>query len=123
MAYHKLTAYDAVFAATEAGLKAAKPGHTTGDVWRAMSDELTEAGALGNSVGRMGHGLGMQLTEWPSLQEGGDVPLKPGMVITLEPGMSFLPGKMMVQEENIVITEQGCELLHTRTWPKLPSVK
>ena len=118
-----LTAYDAVFAATEAGLKAAKPGHTTGDVWRAMSEELTKAGALGNSVGRMGHGLGMQLTEWPSLQEGGDVPLKPGMVITLEPGMSFLPGKMMVHEENIVITEQGCELLHTRTWPKLPSVR
>ncbi|NIY74850.1 aminopeptidase P family protein [Thalassospira sp. HF15] len=116
-----LDAYDAVYAATEAGLKTAAPGNTTGNIWRAMSDELRKVGALGNSVGRMGHGLGMQLTEWPSLQEGGDTQLEPGMVLTLEPGMSFAPGKMMVQEENIVITADGCELLHKRTWQNLPN--
>lgn len=114
-----LDAYDAVYAATEAGLKTAAPGNTTGDIWHTMSDELKKVGALGNSVGRMGHGLGMQLTEWPSLQEGGDTLLEPGMVLTLEPGISFAPGKMMVQEENIVITADGCELLHKRTWPTL----
>lgn len=113
-------AYDAVYAAISAGLKTAAPGQTNGDVWRAMSAELEKAGAFGNSVGRMGHGLGMQLTEWPSLTENGDVELEPGMIMTLEPGMSFAPGKMMVQEENIVITENGCELLHARTWPSLP---
>ena len=114
-----LDAYDAVYVATEAGLKTAGPGNTTGDIWHAMSDELRKVSALGNSVGRMGHGLGMQLTEWPSLQEGGDTLLEPGMVLTIEPGMSFAAGKMMVQEENIVITADGCELLHKRTWPTL----
>ncbi|MDV7341482.1 Xaa-Pro peptidase family protein [Terasakiella sp. A23] len=115
-------AYEAVYASTEAGLKIAGPGRTTGDVWKAMWTELENAGALGNDVGRMGHGLGMQLTEWPSNVEGGDVVLKPGMILTLEPGMTFMPGKMMVHEENILITENGCEMLHKRAWPKLPII-
>ncbi len=115
-------AYEAVYASTEAGLDIAAPGRTTGDVWQAMWSVLESAGALGNDVGRMGHGLGMQLTEWPSNVEGGDVVLQPGMVLTLEPGMTFVPGKMMVHEENIVITDKGCELLHKRAWNTMPVI-
>nr|WP_250210402.1 Xaa-Pro peptidase family protein [Vibrio campbellii] len=116
-------AYDAVYQATEAGLKIAEPGRTTGDIWQAMWSVLEKNGALGNDVGRMGHGLGMQLTEWPSHVLDGDVILKPGMVLTLEPGMAFAQGKMMVHEENIIITERGCELLHDRTWKNLPVIR
>ncbi|MCR9908263.1 Xaa-Pro peptidase family protein [Vibrio campbellii] len=116
-------AYDAVYQATEAGLKIAEPGRTTGDIWQAMWSVLEKNGALGNDVGRMGHGLGMQLTEWPSHVPEGDVILKPGMVLTLEPGMAFAQGKMMVHEENIIITERGCELLHDRTWKNLPVIR
>lgn len=115
-------AYEAVYASTEAGLAIAAPGRTTGEIWQAMWSVLEKAGALGNDVGRMGHGLGMQLTEWPSHVEGGDVVLQPGMVLTLEPGMTFAPGRMMVHEDNIVITENGCELLHKREWDKLPII-
>ncbi len=115
-------AYEAVYRSTEAGLAAAAPGATTGDVWRAMWAVLEKAGALGNDVGRMGHGLGMQLTEWPSNVPNGDVVLRPGMILTLEPGMSFAPGRMMVHEENIVITADGCELLHQRAWERMPTV-
>ncbi|MBY4675821.1 M24 family metallopeptidase [Marinobacterium arenosum] len=117
------SAYEAVYRSTEAGLEIAAPGRTTGDVWQAMWSVLEQAGALGNDVGRMGHGLGMQLTEWPSNVEGGDVVLKPGMILTLEPGMTFAPGKMMVHEENIVITENGCELLHQRAWESMPVIE
>lgn len=116
------SAYEAVYRSTEAGLKTAAPGRTTGDVWQAMWTVLEDAGALGNDVGRMGHGLGMQLTEWPSNVPGGDVILRPGMILTLEPGMTFAPGKMMVHEENILITESGCELLHKRAWPSMPVI-
>ena len=84
---------------------------------------MEKAGALGNDVGRMGHGLGMQLTEWPSNVEGGDVVLQPGMILTLEPGMTFAPNKMMVHEENIVITENGCEMLHQRAWETMPVIQ
>mgnify|MGYP006446893011 CR=1 FL=1 len=115
-------AYDVVFQATETGLKAAGPGATTSDLWRAMNSVLQAGGSLSNTVGRMGHGLGMQLTEGPSNKPGDDTELKPGMVMTLEPGMEFAPGKLMVHEENLVITEGGCELLSRRAWPAMPII-
>ncbi|MFT7116140.1 MAG: Xaa-Pro dipeptidase [Rhodoferax sp.] len=115
-------AYEAVYRSTEAGLQTAGPGRTTGDVWQAMWSVLEDAGALGNDVGRMGHGLGMQLTEWPSNVPDGDVILQPGMILTLEPGMTFAPGKMMVHEENILITDNGYEMLHKRCCPILPVI-
>jgi Xaa-Pro aminopeptidase len=107
-------AYRAVYAATDAGFEAARPGATTTDVYNAMWSVMEAAGALGNEVGRLGHGLGIQLTEWPSITAFDNTPLVPGMVITLEPGMTYAPGKSMVHEENIVITASGAEYLSIR---------
>jgi Xaa-Pro aminopeptidase len=74
------------------------------------------------NVGRMGHGLGMRLTEWPSLMPGDGTVLEPGMVITLEPGFAFAPGRMLVHEEDIVIRERGAELLTPRAPRDLPVI-
>ena len=116
-------AYDVTYASTDAGFKAARPGATTSDIWSAMWDVLEAGGALGNSVGRMGHGLGMELTEWPSNTPTDMTPLEPGVVLTLEPGMEFAPGKQMVHEENIVITEDGAEMLSRRAPVELPVIR
>jgi Xaa-Pro aminopeptidase len=116
-------AYDSVYQSTEAGLVAARPGATTTDVWQAMWSVLEAGGAMGNDVGRMGHGLGAQLTEWPSLTATDNTPLQPGMVMTLEPGMEFASGKLMVHEENIVITESGAELLSKRAAAEMPIIR
>ena len=115
-------AYDCVYQSTEAGLLAARPGATTTDVWQAMWSVLEAGGALGNDVGRMGHGLGAQLTEWPSLTATDNTTLEAGMVITLEPGMEFEAGKLMVHEENILITDSGAELLSKRAAAELPVI-
>jgi len=74
-------------------------------------------------VGRMGHGLGMELTEWPSVMPGDDTLLEPGMVLTIEPGMAFVPGKEMVHEENILITEEGTRILTRRAPAEMPVIK
>jgi Xaa-Pro aminopeptidase len=107
-------AQEAVWDATEAGIAAARPGATVEDVWRVMAKFLEDAGSLGNNVGRMGHGLGMQLTEPPSNMPGDTTPIEPGMVLTIEPGMEYAPGRMIVHEENVVITGNGAELLTQR---------
>ena len=73
-------------------------------------------------MGRLGHGLGMNLTEGPSHKPGDETPLEPGMVITIEPGMEFAPGKLMVHEENVLITEAGAELLSRRAPPEMPVI-
>ena len=104
----------AVWDATEAGIAAARPGATAREVWLAQAKVVEDAGSLGNNVGRMGHGLGLQLTEPPSNMPGDDTVLEPGVVLTIEPGMEFAPGKMIVHEENVAITGDGCELLTER---------
>jgi Xaa-Pro aminopeptidase len=113
-------AYDLVYQATEAGLRAARPGATAADLWSAMAAVLDAGGASGNAVGRLGHGLGMQLTEWPSNMPGDATVMRPGMVMTLEPGISHGDGRIMVHEENIVIREGPPELLSRRAPAEIP---
>jgi Xaa-Pro dipeptidase len=117
-----LRAHEVVYKATDAGFAAARPGATTTDVYNAMWSVMEAGGALGNDVGRLGHGLGMQLTEWPSNTPTDHTPLQPGVVLTLEPGMEFAPGKQMVHEENIVITEDGARWLSRRAPPEMPII-
>lgn len=116
------TAYEVIWKATEAGFSTAHPGATTTDLWQAMNAVLVAGGSLGNEVGRLGHGLGMQLTECPSHTHDDHTELLPGMVITLEPGMTIAPGMQMVHEENIVITEDGAKWLTCRASEQLPVI-
>ncbi len=117
-----LRAYTTVWQATEVGLAAVRPGATTSDLWRAMADVLDAGGSLGNSVGRLGHGLGMQVTEWPSHTEDDGTVLAEGMVLTLEPGLTWAPGCMMLHEENLVVRADGPELLSRRAPAELPII-
>lgn len=111
-------AHETLWRATEDGLAAARPGATAAEVFRAMS----AATGGGSDVGRLGHGLGMQLTEWPSLAAHDETVLTPGMVLTLEPSLTIAPGRMMVHEENILVTEGAPELLTERAPPELPVI-
>jgi Xaa-Pro dipeptidase len=115
-------AYDTVFKSTDAGFDAARAGATTSDIWRAMWSILEAGGAEGNDIGRMGHGLGVQLTEWPSNTATDNTELKTGMIMTLEPGMTYDNGKQMVHEENILITDSGAIMLSKRAASELPII-
>ncbi len=115
-------AYRAVWEATEAALGMLRPGVTTTQVFEAMNAVLKANGSLGNDVGRMGHGLGMQVTEWPSHTASDDTVIRENMVLTLEPGLMWAPGKAMVHEENLVVRADGPELLSRRAAPELPII-
>lgn len=104
--------------AVDAAMQIAKPGATAADLFHAMDRILTN-GAGGSDAGRYGHGLGMQLTEWPSLIPDDHTVLEDGMVLTLEPGIATTNGNMLVHEENIVIRPNGAEPLSPFSAPTL----
>ena len=115
-------AHDTLWRATEAGLAAARPGNTCRDLFRAMSAVIAEMDKSGGDIGRLGHGLGMQLTEQPSHAAFDETVLEEGMVLTLEPSLSYGAGLMMVHEEDIVIRRDGPDLLTTRAPQDLPVI-
>ncbi len=93
--------------AVEAGHDAARPGALACDVYQAMRAVL----GVETEAGRLGHGLGMQLTEGVSLTHADRTELVPGMVITLEPGVPTQAGRIMVHEEVIAIRDGGAQRL------------
>ena len=108
--------------AIEAAFGIARPGNTTADLFNIM-DKFINNGKSSTNMGRYGHGLGMNLTEWPSLIPSDQTLLAEGMVLTLEPNIEVRPGVTLVAEENIVIRESGAEWLSKPSKSKMPRLK
>ncbi|SDU18035.1 Xaa-Pro peptidase family protein [Stappia sp. ES.058] len=104
--------------AVDAAMDIARPGVTAADLFHAM-DKIVTGGQGGSDTGRLGHGLGTQLTEWPSLIPQDRTRIATGMALTLEPGIEVEPGRILVHEENIVIGDHGAEFLSTRADPEI----
>ena len=111
------TAYSKLYNATEVALKKIRPGMTCAQVFSLINSSLGEGDS---DIGRMGHGLGIQLTEYPSLMLNDKTVLRENMVMTIEPSLSYGDGLMMVHEENICIRDGEPELLTKRAAEELP---
>ena len=105
--------------ATERTLEIIKPGTSCSEIYSKLSYSLTTNNI---SVGRMGHGLGLQLTEPPSIMKNDKTLLEENMIITLEPSIEMDENKILVQEENLLITKDSYKLLSTRTPENLPNI-
>ncbi len=113
--------YHALWLATETVKDTLRPGHRACDMHRMFVEELRKFNVEPGG-GRLGHGLGITLTEWPSATPMDETPLRAGMVLTLEPGALIGPGRVMVHEENIVLREGGAELLSPRAAADIPII-
>jgi len=103
--------YEAVREAQQAALDAVKPGATTGEVDQAARKLLYNRKLGEFFTHSTGHGLGLEIHESPKIAAAQKEVLRPGMVITIEPGV-YLPGKWGVRiEDTVVVTETGCEIL------------
>ena len=102
-------AYSQLLEASDAAFELAKPGATASDLFHAMNSILT-LNSSSTDAGRLGHGVGMSLTEWPSIIPDDHTVLEKGMVLSLEPGIA-IKNKIIVHEENIEITETGARYL------------
>jgi Xaa-Pro aminopeptidase len=105
------SAYEAVRDAQEAAIAAVRPGISVGEVDAVARKVLRKAGLGRYFTHSTGHGVGLEIHEAPRVAAGQKELLKPGMVITLEPGVYF-PGKWGVRIEDMVaVSEDGCEVL------------
>lgn len=112
-------AHEKLVLAVEAAAAVARPGRTCADLFSAMTAVL---GQDDGDVGRLGHGLGMQLTEMPSVTGFDMTGLRENMVMTLEPSIDLGNGKMMVHEENIVVRDGPPEFLSTPALKEIPVI-
>jgi Xaa-Pro dipeptidase len=90
----------------------ARPGNLLEDVDIAARSAIAKHGYGEYFTHRTGHGLGIDAHEGDSVNTGVKVPIKPGMVFSIEPGI-YIPGCLGVRIENLVaIGESGPEVLH-----------
>ncbi|HSZ57433.1 MAG TPA: Xaa-Pro peptidase family protein [Tepidisphaeraceae bacterium] len=104
--------YKTVLEAQQAAIKFLRPGVTTRQADQVARDVIDHAG-FGKEFGHgLGHGIGRDIHELPSMRKiGGEEELRPGMVVTVEPGI-YLPGEGGVRiEDDVLITHSGCEVL------------
>jgi Xaa-Pro aminopeptidase len=103
-------AYDVVGRAQAAAIRAAKAGVELTEVDAAARNTIRASGLPVYGHGT-GHGFGLEIHEIPFLKEEAKGELKAGQIITIEPGI-YLPGQLGVRiEDDILITENGSEIL------------
>ena len=101
--------YDVCLEAQLKAQAAAKPGITAAELDKVARDVIDQAGYGEYFIHRLGHGMGMSEHEFPSIMEGNDLVLEPGMCFSIEPGI-YIPGVAGVRIEDCVhITEDGCQ--------------
>ncbi|WP_273131294.1 M24 family metallopeptidase [Bacillus weihaiensis] len=103
--------YNTVLKAQKAALEASKPGVRIGDLDQIARTVITDAGYGDFFPHRLGHGLGINVHEYPSMSHTNDEILQEGMVYTIEPGI-YVPQVGGVRiEDDVLITKEGHETL------------
>lgn len=102
--------YALTLEAQQAALAMIKPGVTAHEVDRAARQVIEKAGYGEYFNHRLGHGIGMDVHEFPSIMEGNDLVLEEGMCFSVEPGI-YIPGKVGVRIEDCGhVTKNGFEV-------------
>lgn len=107
--------YKVVREAQERAVQAVRPGVPAGEVDRAAREKIAAAGYGERFIHRTGHGIGLEVHEEPYIAPGNGLPLREGMVFSVEPGI-YLPGRFGVRIEDIVVvTDSGSKRLNNCT--------
>lgn len=103
--------YSAVRDAQQAAIETVKPGIHAAEVDQAARKVLKKAGLAKYFTHSTGHGVGLEIHEPPRVAAGQAEVLRPGMVITIEPG-AYIPDVCGVRiEDMVLLTESGREVL------------
>ncbi len=103
--------YEAVREAQAVAIETVRAGVSVGEVDHAARNALKNKGLARHFTHSTGHGVGLEIHEPPRIAAGQTEVLRPGMVITVEPGV-YIAGSGGVRiEDMVVVTERGCEVL------------
>ncbi len=106
-------AWRAVLAGREAALAAIRPGAEGKSVDAAARAAIEKAGFGDRFTHSLGHGIGLEVHEGPTLRLDSKHTLEPGNVVTVEPGI-YIPGWGGIRiEDNVLVTPDGYEMLST----------
>ncbi len=106
-------AYEAVLAAQRAGCAAARAGIPAAELDALVRDRIAAAGLGAYFEHGLGHGIGLEMHEAPLLSPRNGLPLEPGQVVTIEPGV-YIPGAFGIRiEDDLLITADGAVELST----------
>lgn len=109
------TVYGIVKEAQEAAIAAIRPGLHCRDIDAVARDHITAAGYGPQFSHNLGHSMGIACHEDPRFGPSDDTVLEVGMVLTVEPGI-YLEGIGGIRiEDDILVTENGCEVLTKAT--------
>jgi Xaa-Pro aminopeptidase len=113
-------AYRIVYDTLQKCIRVIKPGTPVAEVMKVCLEEFDRAGVTKYTgrLGRIGHGAGLDLTEPPSINLEDPTVMEPGMVLYVEPNFLTDYG-WFILEENLVVTEEGCEVLSEPADPEL----
>ncbi len=113
--------YNRVKECADLCVDACKPGATAQELFQLSHDYFKKYSLDHYYLHSLGHGLGLDVHEPPSLGASQETTLKPGMVITIEPGLYFA-GEFGVRiEDDVLITDTGHRLL-TKSTRKLAEI-
>jgi Xaa-Pro aminopeptidase len=108
--------YDLVVQAQEAAIQAVRPGVTAGEIDGVAREMISQAGYGEYFNHWLGRGEGLDLHERPFIEHEDKMPLQPGMVFSIEPGI-YLPGVGGARlEETVLVTPGGHEVISERAW-------
>lgn len=100
-----------VFRAHDLAVKKIKPGVKIGSLSKEVANIFNNMGFGDYMLHGLGHGVGIDVHEYPFLRSSSRDRFRKGMVVTVEPGL-YLEGLGGVREENMVlVTSKGCEVL------------
>lgn len=102
---------DQVRAAQQAAIDIIRPGLTYVDAYKAAYAVFEKDGVEAMFTHGLGHGIGLETHEPPSLSRAAQGELKPGMVVTVEPGLYDPEWGGIRWEYEILVTEDGCRVL------------
>lgn len=103
--------YNIVLEANMRAIDFVKPGITFKEIDKVARNVIEKAGFGEYFTHRTGHGIGLEVHEYPDVSSKNNMLVEKGMIFSIEPGI-YLPGKFGVRVEDLVIvTDNGCEIL------------